>query len=226
MQIPKIYGDILAHSTHLLIAGTTGSGKSVTLHGLITDLLLSENPPFFAFIDLKRVEMIEYKRMRNTIAYADTTAAAMKLLEYIIQIMNKRYKRMMKRREKKSTETPIYLIIDEYAELFLNSKKQCVPLIMSILQLGRACNIRAIIATQSPKADILNTNIKANISSTLALRTRSAQDSRNIIGFSGAEKLPLNKFGIFLCPSLLQPLTVKLPMIDETERLKLIKQYY
>lgn len=227
MIIPKIYNDINRLSIHLLIAGTTGSGKSTTLHGLITDLLLSENPPLFAFIDLKRVEMIEYKRMCNTIAYADTAEQAMKLLQHILNIMNSRYKRMMKRREKKSQERRIYLIIDEYAELFLNTKKQCVPLVQSILQLGRAAAIHCIVATQSPKADILNSNIKANITSVLALRTRSAQDSRNIIGFSGAEKLPdLYGNGIFSNPKLLNPLIVKLPPVNDQERMKLIKQYY
>ena len=227
MIIPKIYNDINRLSIHLLIAGTTGSGKSTTLHGLITDLLLSEDPPLFAFIDLKRIEMIEYKRMRNTIAYADTAEQAMKLLQHIQNIMNNRYKRMMKRREKESQERRIYLIIDEYAELFINTKKQCVPLVQSILQLGRAAGIHCIVATQSPKADILNSNIKANITSVLALRTRSAQDSRNIIGFPGAEKLPdLYGWGIFSNPKLLNPLTVKLPQVDDDERMKLIKRYY
>lgn len=227
MVIPKIYNDINRLSIHLLIAGTTGSGKSTTLHGLITDLLLSEDPPLFAFIDLKRIEMIEYKRMRNTIAYADTAEQAMKLLQHIQNIMNSRYKRMMKRREKKSRESRIYLIIDEYAELFINTNKRCVPLVQSILQLGRAAGIHCIVATQSPKADILNSNIKANITSVLALRTRSAQDSRNIIGFSGAEKLPdLYGYGIFSNPKLLNPLIVKLPEVNEQERMKLVKRYY
>lgn len=227
MIIPKIYDDINRLAIHLLIAGTTGSGKSTTLHGLITDLLLSENPPLFAFIDLKRVEMIEYKRMRNTIAYADTAEQAMKLLEQIRHIMNNRYKHMMKRRKKESQERQIYLIIDEYAELFIATNKKCVPLVQSILQLGRAAGIHCILATQTPKADILSTNIKVNLTSVLALRTRSAQDSRNIIGFPGAEKLPdLYGNGIFSNPKLLNPLIVKLPQVNEQERMKLIKQYY
>ena len=219
VTLPKVYGDIIEHSTHILTAGATGSGKSVTLHGLISWLLTTDCD--LAFIDLKKVEMIDYKPISS--AYADTAAGAMKLLSDLVRRMDKRYT-LMKRRKLKAWEgRPLYLIIDEYAELLINTKKQCIPLVQSIAQLGRACGIHLIMATQAPLASILSTPIKLNFDGLLALRTRSAQDSRNIIGVAGAEKLPRYGEGIFICPSLLQPLRLKLPKVDEETRKALIK---
>lgn len=223
MIIPKIYDDIINHSTHLLIAGATGSGKSVTIHGIITGLLLQQPRPLLAFIDLKKVEMLEYKRLYNLFAYADTAPAAMSLLSGIRSEMLSRYSTMTKKGFKKWPGQPLYIIIDEYAELLIDSRKKCIPLIQSIAQLGRAAGIHLILATQCPLAKIIPTEIKLNFDGLLALRTRSKQDSRNIIGVSGAECLPRYGYGLFLCPDLLSPLKVKLPMIDESSRNKLIK---
>lgn len=223
MNIPKIYLDIPAHCNHLLIAGATGSGKSVTLHGIITGLLLKQPRPLVAFIDLKKVEMLEYRRLYNLFAYADTAPAAMQLLSRIRSEMLSRYNVMTKKGLKTWTGKPLYLIIDEWAELLIDSKKKAIPLIQSIAQLGRAAGIHLIMATQCPLAKIIPTEIKLNFDGLLALRTRSKQDSRNIIGYPGAESLPRFGYGLFVCPDLLEPLRVRLPMVADETRGKLIK---
>lgn len=223
MTIPNIYPSILNHCNHLLIAGATGSGKSVVLHGIISSLLVRQPRPLLAFVDLKKVEMIEYKGLYNCFAYADTAGGAMDLLTAIRSEMLTRYDVMTRKRLKKWTGKPLYIVIDEYAELLIDSKKKCVPLIQSIAQLGRASGIHLLMATQCPLARVIPTEIKLNFDGLLALRTRSAQDSRNIIGVAGAETLPRYGKGIFLSPDLLEPARVALPMVDDSARMKLIK---
>lgn len=224
MILPKIYADLPAHCNHLLIAGATGSGKSVTLHGIITGLLLQRPRPDLAFIDLKKVELIEYKRLYNCFSYADTARAALELLQDVRTAMLQRYDIMTRKQLKKWSGKPLYIVIDEYAELLIDSKKKCIPLIQPIAQLGRAAGVHLLMATQCPLAKIIPTEIKLNFDGLLALRTRSAQDSRNIIGVAGAETLPRYGNGIFVCPDLLQPLRVALPMVDEAARMRLIKE--
>lgn len=220
MRIPQIYLDIPANSTHLLVAGATGSGKSVAIHGIIAGLLSTDPKTTFSFIDLKQVEMIEYKHRPYTRYYADTPDAALAVLGAIHADMMKRYKALKRKRKKRWNGPKHYIVIDEYAELWIQTRKACIPLIQSILQLGRAAGYHAIIATQIPLAKILDTAIKVNIDGVLALRTRSAQDSRNIIGISGAELLPRYGEGLFYCPALLQPLRVKLPLLpDKTKKI-------
>lgn len=219
VTLPKIYGDILESSNHILIAGATGSGKSVTLHGFIS-WILTENADI-AFIDLKRVEMIRYKKI--AVAYANTAPAALQLLQSVRDVMMKRYKKMEKKRVEEWDGKPLYIIIDEWAELYIDSKKQAAPLVQSIAQLGRACKVFLIMATQAPLASIIPTPIKLNFNTLLALRTRSAQDSRNIINCSGAEKLPAYGKGILVMPKLLKPLTVDLPRVDKSTTQALIR---
>ena len=224
MTIPKIYNDIIEHSTHILLAGATGSGKSVTLHGLITSLLCQKNRPYLAFIDLKRVEMADYKRLYNLYGYADDAEQALLLLDDIRREIERRYKYMMKHGQKKWTGKAIYLIIDEYAELLINSDRKCVKPLQSIAQLGRAASVHIILASQVVLARILTTEVKLNFDTQLALRTRSAQDSRNIINIAGAETLPRYGYGILVTPDLLKPAKVQLPMVEEKTRCQIIRQ--
>lgn len=219
----NIYGEIPALCNHLLIAGATGAGKSVVLHGIIAELLKKKNRPYLAFIDLKKVEMAEYKHLYNLFGYADTAFGALCLLEDIRQEMASRYNTMERQHLKKWAGKEIYIIIDEFAELLIDTKKKCNPLVQSIAQLGRASGIHLVLATQCPLKSIIDTPIKLNFDGLLALRTRSAQDSRNIIGVAGAEKLPRNGKGIFVCPSLLAPEVVDLPLPSENARERLIK---
>ena len=181
---------------HLLIAGSTGSGKSVLINSLIyTALYQSPNRCKFILIDPKRVELVDYKVLPHTISYSSEILNILKALQYSVDLMEKRYKQMQRQRIKKSNDTDIYIIIDEYADLIIQAKKQVEPHIIRLSQLGRAANIHLILATQRPTKDIITGAIKVNLDSRIALRCSTAQDSRNILDAKGAETLPRYGYG-------------------------------
>jgi DNA segregation ATPase FtsK/SpoIIIE-like protein len=112
--------------------------------------------------------------------------------------MERRYKSMQFDRIKKSTDSDVYIIIDEFADLMTTQKRETMPAIIRIAQLGRAANIHLILATQRPTKDIITGQIKVNIDSRVGLRCPTAQDSRNIINIKGAESLPRYGYGYYL----------------------------
>lgn len=177
---------------HTLIAGATGSGKSTVISGLIhTALYTSPATTQFIICDPKRVDMIEYKTIPHAIAYVTEPKQIIGALQYAVSIMESRYKEMTKRRLKEYEGPTVYVVIDELADLMTDPayKKQFSPLLQRLTQLGRAAHITVIAATQCCLRTIIDTSIKCNFSSRLALRTASAQDSRNIIDTKGAELL-------------------------------------
>lgn len=186
--VNSIYYDMV-QQPHLMIAGATGSGKSVLVNQLL-NTLLSYSTPGLIIIDCKGVELSEYRGYKSTLCYADSPAQAVKALGYAIDIMQDRYRQIQAAGIKKWTGADIYIIIDEFADLMTTSKKAVQPLIQRLAQLGRAAKIHIILCTQCPLRDIIPTAIKCNFDSRIALRTATAQDSRNIIGIPGAESLP------------------------------------
>lgn len=197
---------------HLLIAGATGSGKSVLLNSLIyTALYRSPNRCRFILIDPKRVELIDYKPLQHTIAYASEPPGIAATLVSAVDLMESRYKLMQQQRIKKSNAADIYIIIDEFADLMITQKKQCLPLLIRISQLGRAANIHLIAATQRPTRDIISGQIKVNMDSRIALRCPTGQDSRNIINIKGAETLPRYGYGYYLTPETMTPQLIQVP---------------
>ena len=186
--VNSLYYDMI-QQPHLLIAGATGSGKSVLVNQLL-HTLLSYSMPGLILIDCKGVELSEYRSYQNTLDYADSPAQAVKALEYAVDIMQSRYKQLQAAGLKKWNGADIYIIIDEFADLMTTSKKAVQPLIQRLAQLGRAAKIHIILCTQCPLRDIIPTAIKCNFDSRIALRTATAQDSRNILGIPGAESLP------------------------------------
>lgn len=193
--------DMLAQP-HLLIAGSTGSGKSVLLNTLIyTALYKAPHRVNFILIDPKRVELIDYKELPHTLGYASEPDEIAAALAYAVEVMEDRYKRMQAARQKKSDEADIFVIIDEFADLMTTQKRETLPHIIRLAQLGRAANLHLIIATQRPTRDIITGQIKVNIDARVALRCPTAQDSRNIINASGAETLPRYGCGYYLTPS-------------------------
>ena len=186
--VNSLYYDMV-QQPHLLIAGATGSGKSVLVNQLL-NTLLSYSTPGLILIDCKGVELSEYRRYENTLDYADSPAQAVEALEYAVNIMGSRYKHLQSAGLKKWTGADIYIIIDEFADLMTTSKKAVQPLIQRLAQLGRAAKIHIILCTQCPLREIIPTAIKCNFDSRIALRTATAQDSRNILGIPGAETLP------------------------------------
>ena len=207
---------------HLLIAGATGSGKSVIVNNLIyTGLFKSPAQIQFVLIDPKRVELVRYKDIPHTLVYASEHADIINALQYAMQICDSRYKEMQKYSLRKYNGSHIYVIIDEYADLITTNKKQIEPLIRRLCQVGRAANIHCIICTQSPIREIINTTVKCNIDSRFGLRTRSAQDSRNIIGKSGLETLPKYGQAYYMTPDTEQLYNIN--MIDDYELDKRVK---
>lgn len=207
--------DMLAQP-HLLIAGSTGSGKSVLINSLIyTALYKSPLRCQLILIDPKRVELIDYKHLPHTIAYASEPPNIVAALAAAVGIMENRYKRMQTARIKKSTESEIYVIVDEFADLMTTQKRETMPLIIRLAQLGRAANVHLIVATQRPTRDIINGQIKVNIDSRVALRCPTAQDSRNIINAKGAETLPRYGFGYYLTPSGCELVNIPMTSIDD-----------
>lgn len=187
----------MVNQPHLLIAGATGSGKSVLLHNLIYHLLGAlhgHKAPTLYLIDPKRVELIDYACLPQTAMHATEPDDIIRTLESVVRLMDNRYRIMMERpnpTERKFYGGPaVYVIIDELADLMTTSKKQVTPLLARLTQLGRAANVHVIAATQRPTRDLINGQIAVNIDARVALRCPTAQDSRNIIGVAGAENLP------------------------------------
>ena len=207
---------------HLLIAGTTGSGKSVLINSLIyTALYKSPNRCRFVLIDPKRVELVDYKSLPHTISYSSEIPDILKALQYSIELMEKRYKKMQRQRIKKSNAANIYIIIDEYADLIIQAKKEIERYIIRLSQLGRAANIHLILATQRPTRDVVTGAIKVNLDSRVALRCSTAQDSRNILDAKGAETLPRYGYGYYKTPAELK--LISIPMIDPRELAERVK---
>ena len=193
---------------HLLVAGSTGSGKSVFLHDLIVSLMINNNCRL-RLIDLKRVELSIYNGLNNLIddCITDYTEAE-KVLRYEVLEMSARYKLMEKYKvnhytllpEKKKLLSRI-IVIDELADLMLNkeTRKSVENSIVKIAQLGRAAGIHLILATQRPDRNVITGLIKANIPCKVAFTVSNRYDSA-VIGIPEAEKLTGHGDGIYLEP--------------------------
>lgn len=211
---PTLYKN-MANQVHLLIGGCSGSGKSVLLNGIIFSLLMRD--PVNAqlvLIDPKKVELARYKRTANAIAYADETSSAIRVLNQVCAEMEKRYKMMQKKGLLQYTGHDIYVIIDEYADLKTTGGKKAEEPVCRIAQLGRAAGIHLILATQRPTSDVITGRIKVNIDAQVALRCRTKQDSRNIVGTDGAETLPRHGQCIYYNPDMMHPERCTVDMID------------
>ena len=183
----------LGKQPHILIAGATGSGKSVFLNNLVFNLIKGRGKTEFVFIDLKRVELSDYRELPQTLAYCDTARKAAAMLYYIHKLIDTRYEELSAKHKKKWDDddgSQIYIVIDEYAELVTTARKMVEPQLISIAQIGRAAGVHIILCTQRPTRDIITGAVKVNFDCRIALRTATAQDSRNIIDRNGAEQLP------------------------------------
>jgi len=198
----------LGKMVHLLVAGSTGSGKSVFLHSLIMSLMykLSPDELRFIMIDPKRVEFNRYNRMPHLMLPEVVTecSKAINALNWAVKEMERRYDLLMKNdcqkleqfnncdAVKKGEEKKLpYLVIvvDELAELMGVAAKEAESKIQRITQLGRASGIHMVIATQRPSVDVVTGVIKNNLPTRVAFSLTSAVDSQTIINQGGAEKL-------------------------------------
>lgn len=185
----------IAKMPHMLIAGATGSGKSVALNTILCSMLYCATPTMtqFVMIDPKQVELSAYTGLPHLAAPIITSAQeAVNMLTSVNNAMDKRYKAMAKQRTKSGTEAGyprMVIVIDELADLMLVSKKAVEQSIIRIAQLGRAAGIHLLIATQKPVVSVVTGLIQGNIPCKLALQTASTSDSVRILGHKGAETL-------------------------------------
>ncbi|MBN2058002.1 MAG: DNA translocase FtsK 4TM domain-containing protein [Candidatus Saganbacteria bacterium] len=199
-----IVGD-LEKMPHLLIAGTTGSGKSVCINSLITSILLRAAPHEvkFIMIDPKMVELSIYNGIGHLLAPVVTNVkkAAITLKAWVLQEMNRRYQlfhdagaRNITAYNKKGKDPAdrlphLVVVVDELADLMMVAANEVEGAICRIAQMARATGIHMVIATQRPSVDVITGLIKANIPSRIAFAVATQIDSRVILDSSGAEKL-------------------------------------
>lgn len=219
---PILYIDILQQS-HTLIAGQTGSGKSVMLNGILTTACKQGNN-LFVLVDPKRVELRDYKNLPTCLAYANTSAETVRALDKALDIMERRYIDMEKRGLKLYDGDPLLVVIDELADLLISAdSKKIQNQLQRLTALGRAALVKTICATQCPNRQILKANIVLNFTGRVALRCQTAIESRQIINVKGAEDLPMYGECLYLRPA--HPLECwEVPMTDEADKQRAIER--
>lgn len=214
----------LKSAPHLLVAGTTGSGKSVGVNAMILSILFKATPEQvrFIMIDPKMLELNIYNGIPHLLAPVVTDMSiAPNALAWCVNEMDRRYSLMasvqakdldhfnafISAQEERGVVPPdpfspdptapnrlgrlpfVVVVVDEFADLMMTSGKEIEPLIKRLVQKARAAGIHLILATQRPSVDLINGVIKANLPARVAYQVSSTQDSKTILGKSGAEKL-------------------------------------
>lgn len=182
----------LSERAHLLIAGATGSGKSVALNGIIHSLLMTQSPfnAQFVLIDPKKVELIQYASLPHTSRYASEHPDIVRALQWSIDETERRFSMMQRAGIREYDGPHLYVIIDELADLMVSIKKETLPLLQRLAQIGRAARVHVIACSQNILAQTIPTVLKCNFSTILGLRTCNAQQSRFLISATGCEMLP------------------------------------
>ncbi|MGE5529777.1 MAG: DNA translocase FtsK [Patescibacteria group bacterium] len=222
----------LGRMPHLLIAGATGSGKSVCLNTIIMSLLFKAGPDRIKMImiDPKMVELTGYNGIPHLIAPVVTDAKrAPSALKWAVGEMEQRYKLMMQtgareieaynksRKDPASAMAYIVIFIDELADLMMVARLDVEDSICRLAQMARATGIHLVIATQRPSVDVITGLIKANIPSRIAFAVSSLTDSRTILDSGGAERL-LGRGDMLYAPTGVQkPRRVQGAFVDEDE---------
>lgn len=226
----NIIADSLEEMPHLLIGGTTGSGKSVCLNALIMSLLYKSDPSILriSMIDPKRVELTQYEDLPHLWAPIITEPdLSVKLLRRLTKEMDNRYEifrkegvRNIQGYNQKHKDSPLYyivVIVDELADLMMVAPKEIERLICRLAQMARATGIHLIIATQRPSVDVITGLIKANFPSRIAFAVSSQADSRVILDIGGAEKL-LGKGDMLYAPIwAMKPIRVQGAYVSDEE---------
>jgi S-DNA-T family DNA segregation ATPase FtsK/SpoIIIE len=234
----KSYFANLAKAPHMLIAGATGSGKSVTIHAVINSLLFRNSPEALKFImiDPKRVELTLYNNIPHLLTPVITEAKkAILALKWAAKEMGRRYDTLEKAKVRdidsyhkgKGSEGEsmpyIVVIIDELADIMQTYPRELESAIVRLAQMSRAVGIHLIISTQRPSVNVITGLIKANIPTRIALQVSSQIDSRTILDTSGAEKLLGAGDMLYLGGEMAKPARLQSAFISETEVKKVVK---
>ncbi len=218
----------LSSMPHLLIAGTTGSGKSVCINTIILSLIYKHTPDIckFILIDPKMLELSTYEGIPHLLCPVITEAKkAASVLGWVVKEMESRYRLMTKvgvrnidgYNEKHKVKMPyIVVIVDEMSDLMLVAGKEIENYIQKLSQMARAAGIHIIMATQRPSVDVITGTIKANFPTRISFQVTSKIDSRTILGEQGAEQL-LGKGDMLYMSSANRITRIHAPYVSEIE---------
>ena len=238
----------IAKAPHMLIAGTTGSGKSVTIHTLVTSLLY-RNPPErlrFLMIDPKRVELTLYNKIPHLLSPVITDPKkAIMALRWATKEMERRYAileeetvrdiqsyhtnvlepALKNKAEQEDVELMPYIviIIDELADIMSTYPRELEAAVVRLAQMSRAVGIHLILSTQRPSVEVITGLIKANIPARIALQVASQIDSRTILDSPGAEKLLGAGDMLYLSGEMSKAIRLQSAFIPEAEVKKVVK---
>ena len=222
-----VVGD-LASMPHLLIAGTTGSGKSVCINTIILSLLYRHTPEKckFILIDPKMLELSTYEGIPHLLCPVITEAKkAASVLGWVVKEMESRYRLMTKEgvrnidgyNTKHKLPMPyIVVVVDEMSDLMLVAGKEIENYIQKLSQMARAAGIHIIMATQRPSVDVITGTIKANFPTRISFQVTSKIDSRTILGEQGAEQL-LGKGDMLYMSSANRIVRIHAPFVSDNE---------
>ncbi len=222
-----IIGD-LSSMPHLLIAGTTGSGKSVCINTIILSLLYKHTPEKckFILIDPKMLELSTYEGIPHLLCPVITEAKkAASVLGWVVKEMENRYRLMTQKAVKnidgynskhKLPMPYIVVVVDEMSDLMLVAGKEIESYIQKLSQMARAAGIHIIMATQRPSVDVITGTIKANFPTRISFQVTSKIDSRTILGEQGAEQL-LGKGDMLYMSSANRIIRIHAPYVSENE---------
>ncbi|HLP86282.1 MAG TPA: DNA translocase FtsK 4TM domain-containing protein [Candidatus Paceibacterota bacterium] len=239
-----IFGN-LAKMPHLLVAGTTGSGKSVTIHSIITSLLYRNGPEDLQFImvDPKRVELTLYNKIPHLLTPVITDAKKTILsLKWAAREMDRRYDILQaesvqniesyhvnvyeksKKTDNVAERLPyIVIVIDELADIMQTYPRELESAIVRLAQMSRAVGIHLVLSTQRPSVNVITGLIKANIPTRIALQVSSQIDSRTILDQGGAEKLLGAGDMLYACADNPNPERLQSAFISEEEVKKVVE---